>query len=383
MHDAGVDLLFDSSTWSAIGVAEGLKLVPRLLWTIRKLKARLKADPPDVVVLIDFGTFNVQLGRYIHSLGTKVLYYFPPSSWYRHANYERLNGVTDRVVTPFPWSADLLKAQGFQVDFFGHPLLDIVKPTMSRNDFCGRFGFDASKPIVGLLPGSRMQEIVYNLPALLMAAARLMGEIPDLQFVVPPAPSVNPFRLADELSQVPWIEVEAHNTSADTTYRATGISPTALANEVAVLTRADGFKAPASSVRVKLLPGMIHDVLAHSRAAVVTSGTATIEAAILNCPMVIVYRGSRLTALEYRLRGRNLKFIGMPNILLDRPLCPELVAEAVTPSRIADSILDLIQDSPARTEMLQGLAEVHGVLGTPGAVDKTAQVVLDMLNNTQ
>lgn len=382
MHNAGVELIYDSSAWSAIGIAEAIKLVPRLLLILRNLKAKLKADPPDVVVLIDFGAFNVRIGKFLHSMGVKVLYYFPPSSWNRNAHCERLKEVTDRVVTPFPWSADLLKKHGFRADFFGHPLLDIVKPTMSRDEFCEQFGFDASSPIIGLLPGSRTQEIVHNMPALVIAAARMLNKIPNLQFAVPPAPSVNPFRLADELGKVAWVQVEAHNTMAELPVGSSRISSQSLANQVRSLTSSDGFKAPGSPVRIKLLPGMIHDVLAHSQAAVVTSGTATVEAAILDCPMVIIYRGSWLTALEYKLRGGKLKYIGMPNIILDRPICPELVADAATPRRIADLMLGLIPDSPARTEMLDALAEVREILGSPGAIEKTVQVVLDMLNES-
>lgn len=124
---------------------------------------------------------------------------------------------------------------------------------------------------------------------------------------------------------------------------------------------------------------MAYDVLAHSRAAIVSSGTATVEAAILGCPMVIVYRGSRMMTFEYRLLGRNIKYIGMPNIMLDRMLCPELRAEDANPTRIYGEISALIPDSNERSEMIHGLDEVRRLLGTPGAVRKTAMAVLDML----
>ena len=381
MRDAGVQLLFDSSAWSAIGIAEGLKVGPRLLTTYRKLKAGLVADPPDLVILIDFGAFNTRLGRFVHSRGMKVLYYFPPSSWNRHANYERLKEVADRVVSPFPWTPALLEDQGIRADFFGHPLLDVVRPSCSRDEFCRRFGFDASRPIVGLLPGSRAQEIIHNLPPLVASAAELLGKIPDLQFAVPPASSVDIFALMYELRRIPWVDVDAENTLADQNHQSKGIAPMSLVSRINALARTDGFKAPKSRVRIKLLPGMAYDVLAHSRAAVVTSGTATVEAAILGCPMVIIYRGSRLTTLEYKLRGGRLRFIGMPNIILDRPACPELVANAVDHSRIAELMLDLVSDSPKRARMLQDLAEVRALLGEPGAVERTTQVVLEMLGH--
>jgi lipid-A-disaccharide synthase len=336
MREAGVEIVYDSSTWSAIGVAEALKVVPRLALALLRLRAYLKAHPPDVLVLIDFGTFNVQVGKRLRPPGTKVLYYFPPSSWYRGATYERLIGIPDRVVTPFPWSAEALRERGFRADFFGHPLLDVAKPHLSREDFCRQYGFDAERPIIGLLPGSRKQELIYNLPPMLAAAAMLLESMPDLQFAIPSAQSVSADAFAKELDRVPWLDV-------------------------------------------KLLSGMAYDVLAHSRAVMVASGTATVEAAILGCPMVIIYRGGFLTTLDFKLRRKRIKFIGMPNIVLDRAAVPELTAEDASPRRIAELMSKLIPDSPERAQMSSDLAEVRNVLGSPGAVEKTARVILDML----
>ncbi len=379
MLDAGVDLLYDSSAWSAIGISEAVRLVPRMLSIFLNLRARLLADPPDLVVLIDFGTFNVRLGRALRRRGIKVLYYFPPGSWNRHANYERLKDVADRAVAPFPWTVKRLESQGIRADFFGHQLLDMVKPTMSRDEFCERFGFDPAKPIVGLLPGSRAQEIIHNMPALVVSAAMLQNEMPDLQFAVPPASSVDTFRLMDELRRISCLEVDAQNILAEQSIRSSGIAPMSLVSQVDALMREEGVQAPKDQIPVRLLPAMTYDVLAHSRAAIVTSGTATVEAAILGCPMVIIYRGSRLSALEYRLRGGKLKFIGMPNIILDRLICPELIITAVTPARITELARPLIQDSPERTQMLRDLADVRTVLGQPGSVQRTVDVVLEML----
>ena len=334
MREAGVELLADSSPWGAIGISEALKLVPRLSLVLSKLKARLNANPPDVLALIDFGAFNVRLGRHAHSKGVKVLYYFPPGSWNRNADGSRLKEVADRVITPFPWSADLLRKSGIEADFFGHPLLDIVRPSLSRAEFCERFGFDAERPIIGLLPGSRTHEITYNLPVQAGAARLLSGDIPDLQFAIPLAPSVD-------------------------------------ARIVKAIAGED----------VKILPGMAYDLLAHSRAAMVASGTATVEAMILGCPMVIVYRGSRLVTLEFKLRRKRIKFIGMPNIIMDRLICPELTADKASPERIAGLMVELVPPTQERARMLQDLADARKLLGEPGAIEKTAQGVLDMAND--
>ncbi|HUV03767.1 MAG TPA: hypothetical protein VMX94_01525 [Armatimonadota bacterium] len=380
MREAGVALLCDSSSWSAIGITEALRLVPRLLLELRKLRSHLKAHPPDALVLIDFGAFNIRLGRSLPAGDTKVLYYFPPGSWNRGETYERLKGIPNRVVTPFPWSAEALNRRGFRAEFFGHPLLDIVKPSLSQDAFCRRFGFDSSRPIVGLLPGSRSQEIVHNLPALALAAARLAESMPELQFAIPLAPSISSSAIAEELARTPWIEVERHHAEEDPESSMGRASHLSIADRVRSLARREQFAVPASPVAIKLLPGMAYDLLTNARAAAVTSGTATVEAMILGCPMVIIYRGSRLTTWEFRLRCKNVKFIGMPNIILDKEICPELIAEDASPSRISDLMLTLIQGSPERAEMLRGLAEAKAVLGSLGAVEKTARVVLEMLH---
>ncbi len=377
MREAGVRLLHDSSSWSAIGIAEALKLVPALLRAQGKLKKQLGSCPPDLVVLVDFGAFNLRLGTYLHARGVPVMYYFPPGSWKRSADYSRLRDVADRVVTPFPWSAESLSNQGFSADFFGHPLLDVVQPGMARDEFCRRFEFDPDRPIIGLLPGSRNQELLHILPALLISAARLIQTSPDLQFAVPLASSLNADAIERELARVPWIQSQSYCPRAHSNFDKVSRLP--LSSVIAEQSREDRFTAPPSKVHVKLLPGMAYDVLAHSRAAIVSSGTATVEAAILGCPMVIVYRGSRMMTFEYRLLGRNIKYIGMPNIMLDRMLCPELRAEDANPTRIYGEISALIPDSNERSEMIHGLDEVRRLLGTPGAVRKTAMAVLDML----
>jgi len=379
MRDAGVELLHDSSSWSAIGIVEALRLVPRLLLAQSRLVKELESDPPNLLVLIDFGAFNVRLARRLRHTGVKVLYYFPPGSWRRGSTYENLQGLVDAVVTPFPWSAETLRQKGFRAEFFGHPVLDTAKPTLSRDEFSGHLECGGSTPhskwpIVGLLPGSRAQEMKYNLPAMLLAAARLTESMPDLQFVVPVAPTMDIRAVADGLREVPWLDVRCNEPVGSTDGR-----PLQIARAVDALARREGFPQPKGPVRVHLLPGMAQDVLAYSRAAMVCSGTATIEAAVLGCPMVIIYRSSMLTWLEFRLLCKGVDFIGMPNIIADEQVCPELIYDEASPARIAQLMHGLIQDTHEREAMLEGLAEVRDALGGPGAVDRTAGLVLEML----
>lgn len=214
MRQAGVELVADSSSWSAIGVVEALGVVPKLLRAMHGLKAYLAKNPPDLLILIDFGFFNLRLAKHVAG-SLKVLYYFPPGSWRKNATYPDLAGKVDRVVTPFSWSEASLRDQGFHVHYFGHPLLDVVHPALGRVAFCNEYGLDANRRIVGMLPGSRNQEIAYNLPALAVVGARMLKTHPDLQFVIPMASSVSINAIRDELNSVPWIEAEGVDTDSD------------------------------------------------------------------------------------------------------------------------------------------------------------------------
>ncbi len=397
MRDAGVRMLRDSSKWSAIGVVEALRLVPRLFLIQSRLVKELESDPPDLLILIDFGAFNIRLARRLRRTGMKVLYYFPPGSWSRSSTYEKLQGLVDAVVTPFPWSAETLREKGFRAEFFGHPVLDTAKPTLSYEEFldplecgsgvCGAsaLGSKAEAPqtplphskgsIVGLLPGSRVQEIRHNLPAMMLAAARLTESMPSLQFVVPVAPTMDIRVVADGLRAVPWIDVRGGGSASF------GGRALPIARAVDALARSEGFPPPQGKVTVHLIRGMAQDVLAYSRAAVVCSGTATLEAAVLGCPMVIIYRASKLSRLEYRLLGRGIEFIGLPNIIANEEICPELIGDEASPARIAQLMHGLIEDSHERGAMLDGLGDVRDALGSPGAVDRTAGMVLEMLGD--
>lgn len=377
MRDAGITLIEDSSSWSAIGITEAVKLVPRLLAALHRTKAHLAKTPPDLMVLVDFGAFNVRLRRSVHLPDTKTLYYFPPGSWKRNADHSALKGIVDRIVTPFPWSAENLRNQGFSADFFGHPLLDTTTPSSTRDDFCARFGFDPEKHIIGLLPGSRTHEVIRHVPAIIAAVNILRAQIPDLQFAVPVAPSISAGALAAEMRRVPGI---AAGSFIDYTYEAGDTGTDGKSVLGSRLDSAPSRSDDQSGSRIRLLPGLATDLLYHARAAIVTSGTATVEAAILGCPMVIIYKVSSLAKLEYRLLGLKIKFIGMPNIILDREACPELIQDRATPQRIAAKMLPLIQETPARREMLESLRDVKNMLGEPGAVEKTVNVCMEMLD---
>jgi lipid-A-disaccharide synthase len=412
MRAAGVDLLADSAAWGAIGIVEAAGKVPGLLCEVYpRVKRALRTERPDVVVPIDFGAFNVRVARYSKQLGLKVCYYFPPGAWRRAGKQgANLAAITDLVATPFPWSETRLRGLGVNAVNVGHPLLERVRATMTREAFAAQFGMDAARPILGLLPGSRRQEVAHLMPTLLDAARLIYQEVPGAQFVVGVAPSISSEMMAaylrghtelrERLAEV-WHEfaseaearvllpvaekardLAGESRSVLVTPEGVTLSPEALREERerqqrARQNRRREEKLPPPTVLAK---GLTYDVMAHSDLLLTCSGTATLEAAIFATPMIILYRGSKLMEVEYRLRGLKQKIahIGLPNILADRRIVPELIQWEATPEAIAGAALPILNDFVVRKQMKADLAEVRAALGTPGASERAARLVLDL-----
>jgi len=340
MRAAGFDLFLDSSGWSGIGVVDSLRRVPRLLGRMRVLAAHLTAEPPDLLVPIDFGAFNARLLRRIgDQLPCPVLYYFPPRSWSRTADYARLAGLVDRVATPFPWSEGRLHEAGIDAAWVGHPVVDRIRPLegAERASLRTELGLDPARPLVGLLPGSRGMEIRCNGPQMLGAAQMIADEIDEAQFLLSVAPSVPEEVLREQVRQ---------HGLAD---------------------------------RTALIAG-VPEIVQAADMAIVSSGTATLEAAAAGCPMLVVYRGTRLMSLEKHLRRFSVGFVGIPNILANEEIAPELLdADAKAPV-IARHALALLTDEAAlagKREQLLGLREQ---LGSPGVSERVARMALDMID---
>jgi lipid-A-disaccharide synthase len=349
MREAGVELRFDSTHWGAMGTYEALKLAPRLLWVLSRVKRDLLAVPPDVLVLIDFGAFNARAAAWAKRQGLRVFYYFPPGSWRRgpiRPGPRSLPTITDRIATPFPWSETALREAGADAHFVGHPLLDIARPAMTREAFRELHGISPEAPLICYLPGSRRHELRYIWPAMQGAAAALSQRVPGLAHVVALAPSV-----AGAASDEPSVVRSRSPLTTHGTPLITRLRP----------------------------PATVYDALAACDLAISKSGTATLEAAILGRPMVIVYRVSPIQAAEYHLfhRGR-VRFIGMPNIILDRMAFPELLQHQASPAGIAAAALPLLTDPTARDRAEADLRRVRAALGEPGALGRTADLILDL-----
>jgi len=336
MRAAGAHLLWDSSHWGTIGIGEALANLNRLRRRLRQVVAHLRDQPPALLVLVDFGAFNVRVARALAGAGIPLLYFIPPGSWSRQRRRGDLTHLVDAIATPFEWSARHLEGGRARVEWVGHPLLDLVHPTMPRQEAYRSYHLDPGQPVVALVPGSRSHELSRILPVMTRTASILAQAIPQTQFLVP-------------------------------------VAATAPREVLAT-----AFKG----LETRLLDGMDYNAMQLADVAAATSGTATLELAILGVPMVVVYRGSRLTELQYALVSRVLRrvaYVALPNLIAGRVLVPELLQAQATPRRIAAELTSLLSNESRRQAMLRDLNQVAHVLGEPGALRRTAALALDLM----
>lgn len=333
LASAGVNLFLDSSTWGAIGYVEPLLRLPRYVWWLGQVEQEVRRRRPVALVLVDFPGFNLPLAKRLRSF-VPILYYFPPMVSVRRGDRaQRVAALGMRLLAVFRREEAAYRAAGANVRFIGHPAVDQVRPQWDAPTARAQFHLAPSAPIVGLLPGSRRQEIRAHLPVLLDASARLRAAIPELQFVLP----------------VP----AAHLRPVVSTLVARSGQPVRIVAE-------------------------IYDAMAIARVLIVSSGSATLEAAILGIPMVAIYRLPFISARIVR-RFINTPYVALPNILGGREVVPELIQERMTPEAIADAVRGLLGD-PLRWERVRSeLLMVAQDLGEPGAVVRAAQEVRQLL----
>ena len=335
MERMGLKLLYSSQSLSVVGITEVFFRLGTLLRALRGLKKFLDRERPDLVILIDFPDFNFRVARIAHQRRIPILYYISPQVWaWRSGRVKPLSRWVKKMVVFFPFEVPIYERAGVDVTWVGHPLVDIVKPTLSKEEACERFGLDPKGRIVGLLPGSRIHEVRRLLPPLLRAAELLKKEIPALQFVIP---------------QAPGIPGEAFS---------------------------DGMKD--ASVSAKIVEGYAYDVMNLSDLLVIASGTATLEGAILGKPMVIVYK---VSTLSYWI-GRALihvDHIGLVNLVGGERIAPELIQKDANPGRIAEEALRILNDPVLYRRMSDSMGRVRQSLGEPGATGRAARIACKLL----
>lgn len=332
MRQAGVKLLFDPTKISTIGFVEAIKNIQVLRKVMLKLAETIRQQRPDVVVLIDYPGFNMRLARMVKAEDIPLVYYFSPSAWaWGKSRAEKVAQTVTKVVSVFPFEAEIYREAGADVTFVGHPLLDIVKPSMPAQEVRESLGIALKAPVVGLLPGSRRQEIELLLPEMLAAARLIKSALPEVRFVLPRAGSIEMALLQKHLDK--------------------------------------------AQVEVQVVDGRAYDLISISQAVIATSGTVTLETAVLGVPMVIIYKTGASTYLLGKMLVR-IPHIGLPNIILGRMAMPEYVQHDVKPEIIAAQVVRMLTDAEYAAALRADLAEVVQRLGKPGAVGRTADLVL-------
>jgi len=339
-----VKMLYDSQNWAAIGYIEAIKQAPKLLLVLRNLKNLLGTMRPDLLILLDYPGFNMRLAREATRLGIPSLYVFPPSKFAKNpADVADAARNITAVAANFSFTYEVYKAAGANVEFVGHPLIDLARPGMEREDAFRCFGLDPARPVIGLCPGSRRSELEQLLPLMLDTARLLLKDDPTLQFALPviatEGPDVYGFPKADLRRQI-----------------------------------------EAAQLPVRIVEGRIYDVMSISKLLLISSGTATLEATHIGTPMVIVYRVSLFTEIMARLFNKLPEFIGLPNIILGRMAIPELIQHDFTAEQLAGRARELLNNPALRERQKRDMAEAITHLGTSGACGRIAQMALRLLD---
>jgi lipid-A-disaccharide synthase len=358
MSEAGCELIVHARDVAVVGLFEVLSHLPKIYREFHKLLAEVDRRRPDVAVLIDFPDWNLRLAKQLRRRGIPVVYYVSPQLWaWRKGRLKLVQRDVSEMLVIIPFEREFYARNGVQVEFVGHPLSELELPKVSREDFAARWGLDASRTWIALLPGSRRKELRLNLPAMLGAAARLSAGN-EAGNTAPPLPAAGAGRLgagfefvmpvASTLDQA-WVREQIALCASGKALR----SPTLAAKTAAKV----GHPQP---VDVKLTDDARASLL-HARVGVVASGTATVEAALIGTPFVMVYRVAGLTWML----GRHLVKLPhycMVNLVAGRELVPELVQNGFTPASVEREVRALLEDGGARQRMSNGLAEVRGRL---------------------
>jgi len=339
LEKRGVKLLYPAHSLSVVGITEVFVKLGTILKALRGLKRSLKREKPDLVILIDFPEFNLRLAKIAHRRGIPILYYISPQVWaWRPKRIKLIAQLVKKMVVLFPFEVPLYEAAGVDVEWVGHPLLDIVKPTLPKEKAFQQFGLDPKQRTIGLLPGSRSHEVERLLPPLLTSAHLLQKEIPDLQFIIPLAPGLPKTILSSQMKNI--------------------------------------------SLPVKVVEGFTYDVMNLSDLLITASGTATLEGAIFGKPMIIIYKVSFLSYWIVRALIR-VDHIGLVNLVAEKEIAPELIQKDVHPQRIADEALRILRDPILSRKMSESMGEVRQKLGKPGAAQRAAQIVVSLLHEQQ
>jgi lipid-A-disaccharide synthase len=328
MRAAGCDTVVDAKDLSVVGITEILSHLPNIYGFYRHLIKEADQRHPDLAIVIDSPAFNWRVAREMKKRGVPTVYYVAPQFWaWRQGRVRLIRDYIDKALVIFPFEEEFYRERGVDATFVGHPLAELPHPTIERTDYAAQFHLDPakldpSKPWITLMPGSRVKEVRMNLPTILEAAAQLG---PTNEFLLPIAPTLDRDFLQSIIGRQP----------------------------------------------ITLVPESL-PALWHSRAGIIASGTATVEAAMMSTPFVMVYRVSRLTYLLGKPRVKVPRF-AMVNLIAGEEIVPELVQQDFTAQNVVTRINEILPDGPARDRMLESLAQVKAKLRAPQAAKGTPQ----------
>ena len=336
MRKVGVKLLAHISDLAVVGITEVLFKLRTIYRVYRKLKHSLVSDPPSLIILIDYPDFNLLFARAAKKKNIPIVYYISPQIWaWRSGRIRQIGRLIKKMIVIFPFEKEFYEKAHIDVAFVGHPLLDSVQSHLSRDEAFRQFALLPGVLTIGLLPGSRMSEVTRNLPPLLKAVPLISRQLNSVQFIILAAPGLD----SDKIK---------------------------------------GMVSPEGPI-VRVVEDNIYDVMQISDLLLVASGTATVEAAIMGTPMVVVYRVSPFSYLLGKLLI-NVKNIGMVNIIAKKTIVPELIQGDLNPKQIATTVLSILRDPSAREIMKKELVEVRKKLGNPGASLHAAHIITTLIH---
>jgi lipid-A-disaccharide synthase len=336
---------------AVMGITEVILHMPHIYAEYRKLKASIRTERPDVAVLIDFPDVNLSLAKHLNRAGVPVVYFVSPQLWaWKKYRIREVQKYVDRMLVIFPFEERFYRERGVQAEFVGHPLADLERPAMSREEFARQHGADSSKHLdpsrqwIGLLPGSRLKEVRLNLPEMLRAASQLQSQ-GQYEFLLPLAPTLTPDQRAEVVAMLPATPRVTVTNDA----RAT---------------------------------------LHHARASVVASGTATVEAALIGNPFLVVYR---VSPVSYAVAKRvvDVPHVAMVNLIANRRTVPELIQGDFTAENVVSHLRPILEEGQTREGMIASLREISGMLkagenqGGESAIDRAARITMEVLTGSR
>ncbi len=344
LADAGVELLFDAARISVVGITEVISHLGDIFAARKILIQQMKKNPPALLILIDFPDFNLWLAAKARKLGIRIFYYISPQIWaWRKGRAKKIDKIAERIGVILPFEKDFYRQYGIEVDFVGHPLMDTVKQTMSRQEFRQLHEIPTDNLVIGLLPGSRKKEI-HNLLPDFLAAAELI-----------------------------------HQEQVKKKRACTFLLPLASTVSLALL-KENGLEKYQNKLDLRVLKENRFDLMNSCDAVVAASGTVTLELSILSIPTVVAYRVSPHTYRLGRLLVHNIEFFSLVNLIGGRHIIPELLQNEVTPKQIATEIFNLIPGGNKRDAVILGLDEVHRKLGHPGTSKRAAKIAFEIID---